>query len=647
MSCGIFTGAIVKEVQDMHVIFIYAQTIALKFNIISTRNLPQQPPTRTPPHSDHPPPTRDHSFLHPHLLTRLTIDPSTAMARLRHSSKNPNSRAQSHAQSDADSLYRNPSTPPPERNPDRPPRYSFIDVSPGTASASDKENNRISAKQQAAAKQKAGNQQQPQQQFPRPNLPTDGTMGPTTGNTRQSKRRRLNDGSPSGDDTEQDEEEGAAEQSTSSLSPSPTPTTDGPTTYNDGDTTLTNNHAASEAPSAAVSGPKYDPHQSLADRRQVRKSLRDLEKKAQDSRSEWMDPSSNGLEAAVRKSTGIFKKVKQTADATMDSRFLVEAGDMAYRKSMMINSGADGATGIDIDEFVGKCISFMNEGGAQPATTTTQSGTRRNRRTGATQLGNDSDDDEAGLSSGDALNWSHLGRYACLPYNFRPALPSFLLGPLSVQKRQRKQISRRSAAERRAEQQSQNAKEAVQAGELDPAELARSKNKDSDLTSLCKKIHKRLGEVIMEGREACAELWHEEISEEEEVEIRDRYHLCDDVGVNLFRFAINPQSFGQSVENLFYISFLVRDGAAEVRIDDSGIPSLHIHDKTTTTNTETDKSNSKSSSSTNAERRQSVFSLDFETWSDIIEVFGCEGTGLIGLRDEDGLGAVGEGGWYG
>ena len=360
-------------------------------------------------------------------------------------------------------------------------------------------------------------------------------MGSTTGGSRQSKRRRLNDGSPSGDETQQEEEgEDAAEQSTSSPSPSPTPTADGSTTNIDGDTTLTNNHG-SEPPSVVPSGPKYDPHQSLADRREVRKSLRDLEKKAQDSRSEWMNPSSNALEAAVRKSTGLFKNVKQTAEATVDSRFLVEAGDMAYRKSMMINSGADGATGIDIDEFVGKCISFMHEGGSQPATAATQSGTRRNRRTGATQLGNDSSDDEDGANAGDALNWSHLGRYACLPYTFRPALASFLLGPLSVQKRARKQASRASAMERREEQQRQNAREAVQAGELDPAEMERSKNKDSDLTSLCKKIHRRMGQVIAEGRAACAELWHEAMTDEEEVEILDRNHLCQDSGVNLFR----------------------------------------------------------------------------------------------------------------
>ena len=30
--------------------------------------------------------------------------------------------------------------------------------------------------------------------------------------------------------------------------------------------------------------------------------------------------------------------------------------------------------------------------------------------------------------------------------------------------------------------------------------------------------------------------------------------------INLFRFIINPNDFGQSVENLFYLSFVIRDG---------------------------------------------------------------------------------------
>ena len=37
----------------------------------------------------------------------------------------------------------------------------------------------------------------------------------------------------------------------------------------------------------------------------------------------------------------------------------------------------------------------------------------------------------------------------------------------------------------------------------------------------------------------------------------------------MFRLIINPESFGQSVENLFYLSFLIRDGKAALEFDET------------------------------------------------------------------------------
>ena len=38
--------------------------------------------------------------------------------------------------------------------------------------------------------------------------------------------------------------------------------------------------------------------------------------------------------------------------------------------------------------------------------------------------------------------------------------------------------------------------------------------------------------------------------------------------INMFRFIINPNDFGQSVENMFYLSFLIRDGTCAMELDE-------------------------------------------------------------------------------
>jgi non-structural maintenance of chromosomes element 4 len=44
--------------------------------------------------------------------------------------------------------------------------------------------------------------------------------------------------------------------------------------------------------------------------------------------------------------------------------------------------------------------------------------------------------------------------------------------------------------------------------------------------------------------------------------------LLENLGnINLFRFIVNPKDFGQSVENMFYLSFLIRDGRCALTIE--------------------------------------------------------------------------------
>jgi len=41
-------------------------------------------------------------------------------------------------------------------------------------------------------------------------------------------------------------------------------------------------------------------------------------------------------------------------------------------------------------------------------------------------------------------------------------------------------------------------------------------------------------------------------------------------GLNFFEFVVNPKSFGQSVENVFFVSFLINSGHAGIKVEPDG-----------------------------------------------------------------------------
>ncbi|KAL4913954.1 Nse4 C-terminal-domain-containing protein [Aspergillus aurantiobrunneus] len=344
----------------------------------------------------------------------------------------------------------------------------------------------------------------------------------------------------------------------------------------------------------------YDPDQDAAERRRVRKGLRDLTRELNDSRNEYLQAGNTGIKDTILKANEYFRDVKQTSDATIDSRLLVNAADLSYKKTATLVLGDSGA-GIDVDEFVSKCISFMRAGPEYPNASI--SSTQRRRAPRRTQADIDNSDEE----DGDGMNWDWLGRAACFRHSARPAVSGFLLGPLSVQKRTR-QIAQRRARERIDPSQ------AVRPQELREEDL--DKQETSNLTAMCTSINKLLGKTQDRAESAVNEALERlgEPTEDQIQAVMAKHHIADDAGVPLFQFCINPKSFGQSVENLFYLSFLVRDGTVGISADSRGLPTLHPSNPVVPSEAQR----------RGIQKRQSVFSLDFDTWKDLIDVYNIE-----------------------
>ncbi|KAI3335418.1 Nse4 C-terminal-domain-containing protein [Ustulina deusta] len=368
---------------------------------------------------------------------------------------------------------------------------------------------------------------------------------------------------------------------------------------------------------------QYDPDQPLEERRKVQRGYRDLLRGLHENTDELSNPKSLFLHETVARANELSHHVKQTGEAIIDSKLLVAAADASYRRAARLANG-NVAQGIDVDEFVSKCISYMRLGAGiaeddAPGLTSTQ----QQRRRPVVGNADDSDEDEIG-DDGDMMNWEHLGRFACVPNIRRPAVPGFLLGPLSVERKVRKVVKR--SAPFRADNLRETRPEVLNAEDVQRAEK-------NDLTAICAKILRRLQEV-QDNAQTEVETAFENHGDDEARRLMNKYGLRDTGGIDLLKFVINPKSFGQTVENMFYISFLIRDGAVQIEFDDNGLPSL-----------QPTAGQDPSAPKRDAKRHQAVLSIDMHMWRDIIDAFDITEP-IIEHRKEQSTQGPGARSWY-
>lgn len=383
----------------------------------------------------------------------------------------------------------------------------------------------------------------------------------------------------------------------------------------------------------------YDPDQPLAERRKVQKRFRDLLRDVTENSEEYLQSGSNGLYDTIIKANELTKEVRQTTEATIDSRLLVSTTDLSYRKTLRLTQGSL-SQGIDVDELVSKCITFMQHerGNIGDQGEEDNITTQRHRREHSNGIDDSEDRD------GDMMNWSHLGRFACLPHSRRPALPGLLLGPLSVERKVRR-IAKRSAPFR------PNNLAETRPEILNVEDLAK---KENDLTAICGKIFQQLQNIQEQVQESVAEAIQDEMTDEEKIDIMHKHGLRRTGGIDLMRFVVNPKSFGQTVENIFYVSFLIRDGRIEIEYDEYDLPALGKHDTSfipscVAHNNEIApvirEDHEDESARQGSAKHQAVLSIDMQAWQDIIQALQIKEP-MIEHRQEVVNSGPGARGWY-
>ncbi|KAK7680968.1 hypothetical protein QCA50_016021 [Cerrena zonata] len=80
---------------------------------------------------------------------------------------------------------------------------------------------------------------------------------------------------------------------------------------------------------------------------------------------------------------------------------------------------------------------------------------------------------------------------------------------------------------------------------------------------------------------------------------------------NFFKFFIDPRSFSQSVENLFFTSFLIRDGKVKLTKNKDGIPMIKI----------CSVREAEEASTSSKNKTHHIATFDYQTWEGLIRTF--------------------------
>ncbi|KAF2434394.1 Nse4-domain-containing protein [Tothia fuscella] len=367
----------------------------------------------------------------------------------------------------------------------------------------------------------------------------------------------------------------------------------------------------------------YDPNQDPSERRALRQGMRENTRQLRDRHDEFLNDDSASLITLINNQNNLMKQVKQTSDATVDARFLVEASEIAYKRATALAFGDSSAVGVDVDEWISKCISFMKHGrplGVDDDDAALSTQARRNRRANA---GSDDEDED---NDGDALDWHILGARACFPHNRRPGVTGHLLGPLSAQKKIQK---------RQVRLQKDKVGKATKPQTLEKEDLEAAGENDKNVSNQCAKIKVLVEKVLTDAWRKVDRDANDDMDEEAAMALQNRHGLSSNGQLPFFQFAINPHSFGQTVENFFYISFLVRDGFIKVDHDGDGLPTIIPNDPTSV-HDQREKG---------AARHQAIFTLDFHIWKTLIYALDIKQS-TIPHRDDENVGQVNATGWY-
>nr|XP_005489917.2 non-structural maintenance of chromosomes element 4 homolog A isoform X2 [Zonotrichia albicollis] len=283
--------------------------------------------------------------------------------------------------------------------------------------------------------------------------------------------------------------------------------------------------------------------------RMIRNQYRELISAVQQNRESILSSKSNRLTEALEEANRIFDEVRQAREAALDAQFLVIASNIGKEKANELHSEM---SAFDSTAFAEDLLTFM--------------GINRTE----VEEDDDSEDVPGGFLPSHA--WQKMGEEAS-KYLKRAPTFHYMMGSFKSEPPVRKQrIERQKKASR---------------GKAERAMPAQLKEMEQSHLEATEKEVERILRIL-----------------------QTHFENDPNTSISFFDFVVDPNSFARTVENMFHVSFLVRDGLAEIKLDEDELPII-----------EPVKPREGEEESRAAARNQVVISLDQSQWKEIIETF--------------------------
>ncbi|XP_059374286.1 non-structural maintenance of chromosomes element 4 homolog A-like [Carassius carassius] len=285
-------------------------------------------------------------------------------------------------------------------------------------------------------------------------------------------------------------------------------------------------------------------------RREIRSKYRDLINQVQQNREDMLNPANNKLTDVLEEANKLFANVSQAREAALDAQLLVLATDLGKEKASQLH--AEGSA-FDPSAFTEHLLSFM----------------------GLNRFEDESCQDGNLEGYLPQSAWQRLAKRSEFCFKTAPSFHyifgSFLAEPPPPQQR----------VERQRKAPSKEAKRMM------PTQLKKMEESNQEATE-------REVERILR----CL-----------------RKYVTHDPNepISYYKFVIDPNSFSRTVENIFHMSFLIRDGLVKMNLDNYGLPCIApVKDG------EVELGGA-------AVQHQCVISINQETWREIIDAFDIRG----------------------